>query len=182
MSPPGPGRRPCPRALTGASHCLNSRLKSQTLPLTTLHNTPADPNLLLPPLPLLTIYIVYRQEALCIIQLLRLIPGRSNEKEFHCYTIKEPVLLYSSISNRKGRICEAVPPLLPGSLHFTVFNTGFWCNGSFQPRNLNHLYIKWAFSFKAFDIDVFQNFSSNLPTFCVFSAYERKAWLSHKIN
>lgn len=34
------------------------------LPRTTLHNTPADPNLLLPLLLLLTIYIVYRQRGL----------------------------------------------------------------------------------------------------------------------
>lgn len=98
------------------------------LPLTTLHNTPADPNLLLPLLPLLTIYIVYRQEALCIIQPQRLIPGWSNEKEFHCCTIKEPALLYSSISKRKRRICEAIPPLLSDSLHFTVFG-GFSIKG-----------------------------------------------------
>lgn len=71
---------------------------------------------------------MYRQEALCIIQLQRLIPGRSNEKEFHCYTIKEPVLLYSSISGRKGRICEAERPLPSDSLHFTVFR-GFSIKG-----------------------------------------------------
>lgn len=114
--------------------------ESDTLPLTTLHNTPADPNLLLPPLPLLTIYIVYRQEALCIIQLQRLIPGWSNEKEFHCYTMKEPAMLCSSISNRNGRIIEAVPRILLTPyilLYFGGFNTVFQCNDILKNRNLN---------------------------------------------
>lgn len=138
VSPPGPGRGPRPPALRGACHRLNSGLESQTCcPPTTLHNTPADPNLLLPLLPLLTIYIVHRQEVLCIIQLQRLIPGQGNEKEFHCCTIKEPLALYSSISKRKGRICVAVPPLLSDSLHFTVFrgvfNKGFLYNGHSSP-------------------------------------------------
>lgn len=128
--------------------------------LTTLHNTPANPNLLLPLLPLLTIYIVYRQETLCIIQLHCLNPGQSNEREFHCCTIKELVLLYSSISDRKGRYMRLflhfclIPYIL---LYSGVFNKGFQYNGC-----LRIIVILNGFSgFKHLTLVFFLNFSIN---------------------